>query len=107
MPNYVPIGDFDVEAIVVEFPFDKDYENRINTFLQSNDTNIIKIKKDKEKIIDLKDIILKIEWKDNNLHIQKKIQGASIYDVLLKIFEIKRADAGYYKILRTEMFSSI
>jgi radical SAM-linked protein len=104
LPNYVPVGDFDVESVVVEFPCNTGYEAMLRSFLQSDDTKIIKVKKDKEKVVDLKDIVLNIELKDDKLFVLKKIQGASIFDVLLKIFETKRAAAGYFKILRIEMF---
>jgi len=106
MPNYIPIGDFDVEALVVEFSSISDYEKRLNIFLQSNETTIIKIKKDKEKIVDLKDIILKIVVEVSSFQILKKIQGASIYDILQKVFNIKRADAGFFKIIRKDIFCS-
>ena len=124
--TYTPVSDFDVESVVVVFPSDLSLnENKFNhrdteklhrghregisihAFLSSDDPYITKTKKDKEKIINLKDIILNIEWKDDKLYVLKKIQGASIYDILDKIFGIKRVEAGYYRILRTELSTKL
>jgi radical SAM-linked protein len=104
--NHVPIGQFDVESLVVEFLDCGEHIQKLNDFLLSDDTTITKERKGKIKQTDLKDIILDINWKDDRLLILKKIQGASVFDILNKVFGIKREEAGAYRIVRKEMFCS-
>ena len=108
--NYIPISKFDIESLEVEF---KDlneqakfiYEKKLNLFLIGNDTFIRKVRKGKERNIDLKDIILQVNMKDDKFVIMKKISGASVFDILLKIFNIERVNAGELRIIRKELFA--
>jgi radical SAM-linked protein len=101
--NYTPISDYTVESLIVQFPDITIYKKNLNEYLASNDTTYIKTKKDREKTVDLKHIILDIKWNGNVLCLTKKVQGASVFDVLDKIFELKREDAEGYLIIRKQL----
>ena len=106
--SYIPISEFEIESIVVEFLSIKKEEidlkeKRLNSFLFGNDTIIQKEKKGVLKQINLNDIIQKIYFKDGKLFVVKKIQGASIFDILKKIFDIDRDQVGSLRIVRRHL----
>ena len=82
------------------------YKRSVELYLTSNDKSFKKIKKEKEIIIDLNDILLKITILENKLLLTKKIQGASVYDIIEKIFGITRENAGCFKIVRKNILST-
>ena len=81
------------ESLVVYFDDNVEkYSIMLENFLNKNDTVIIKVKNDVRKEIDLKLIILDIHFEKNKLYLNKIIQGASVFDILKKIFHIDRTD---------------
>jgi len=78
----------------------------LDLFLQSNDTIYKKTRKGTEVEIDLKEIILITSFHDNKLYITKRIKGASIYDIIHKVFGIERKNAACFRLLRKTILSS-
>ncbi|MCL2064629.1 MAG: TIGR03960 family B12-binding radical SAM protein [Candidatus Cloacimonetes bacterium] len=105
--KYIPISDFDIEFLEVEFFIDKsksdEYIRKYNAYVLSNDTIITKERKGIEKQFDLKNIIRDIDFNGKDLFIEKTIQGASVFDILKKIFDIDRDYVDNVKIIRKKM----
>lgn len=104
--KYLPVSAFDVESLEIHFLNDLDVEEMLKRYWEKEDFLIKKMKKDKEKIIDLNEIILSIEVIDFGvLSIYKKISGASVFDILKHIFNIDRDLAGELKIVRKDLLA--
>jgi radical SAM-linked protein len=57
-------------------------------------------KKGTEKVVDLKQIIISLEWDGRILHMQKRLRGAGIFDVLEQVFGIERQETDTIRIVR-------
>ncbi len=102
--DYLPVSNFDMEMLSVEFAEHTSIEENLMKFWQSEDFNFMKIKKGKEKIINLKDIVFSIEQiNPNTIQIIKKINGASVFDILKQVFDIERNSTGEMRICRKEI----
>ena len=99
--NYIPISKIENEVLSVEFSKDIDlYVDRLDCYLSGNDTIIERERKGKTQFIDLKNSIHKIYFHDDKLLIIKRIQGASIFDILKKVFDINRENIDFLRIVR-------
>jgi len=98
--NTIPMKDYDTEIVSVTFDTPVDIQSSLNTFFSGGDTIIFKEKKDGIKSVDLATVILQTSVSENTLHITKKIAGASIYDILDKVWGISRENASGLRIVR-------
>ena len=109
-PYYKPIGDFKYESICVEFlgirqKNIESYKEKLNFFYDGKDTYLERERKGAKRIIDLNDIIINCYFTEDSLYISKKIQGASIFDILKKIFDITRDEIDDLRITRMLLLS--
>ena len=74
-------------------------------FVKQKEFFITRVRKGKSKQIDLKKVINKIQWEDNILTIDKMRVGATIFDVLHYIYDIKREETGSFKITRKKFLA--
>jgi len=79
---------------------EREMKEVITKFRNSPQCLIKRIKKGNEKEVDLKMIINSIELTSGLLIIKKTITGASIFDILLELFEIKRENTAELNITR-------
>jgi len=96
---------FKYEEIEIEIPkqFSEHFEKRTNNFLDSEEWFFTRIRKGKEQTSNLKQLIKEIYLKNNVLNITKSIIGASIFDVLRKIYEVEREKTGDFVIIRKRL----
>ncbi len=66
-----------------------------------------KTKGKKQKKIDLKKIIVKMNWDKNELMIIKKCVGASVFDILKSVFAIPRDETNRFRIIRKEFIHKL
>jgi radical SAM-linked protein len=59
-----------------------------------------KLRKRKERRVNLKNIIKSIEITDNVIKVKKEVIGASIFDILASIFAIPRSETAKFRIIR-------
>jgi radical SAM-linked protein len=101
----IPIGNYLSENVCVEFDNEKitALHPLFDRYLASSSFPFTRERKGKTKTVDLKEIISKIEIYNNKLYITKKIQGASVFDILENIFNIERDSLENLKIVRKEI----
>jgi radical SAM family uncharacterized protein/radical SAM-linked protein len=105
--NYIPISAFDTELLNINFNNSYPIEMYISQYITNINFTFTKVRKGKEKQVNLKDIIYSIEPLENNtLQIIKKINGASVFDILKFIFNIERHSTGNIDICRKELLCS-
>jgi radical SAM family uncharacterized protein/radical SAM-linked protein len=75
-------------------------QQSLNVFNDGTSCVFTKIKKGKEKEIELKDIIVDMTTGKDKLVIIKKVAGASVFNVLETVFGIPREDTGCFTISR-------
>jgi len=102
----IPIKNYIAEVVSVTFESDVDIQQYINAFFADGNTTLQKEKKDGVRVIDLKDVILQIEAKANTVYITKKIAGASVFDILQKIWGINRENASGLRIARVAVIDN-
>lgn len=96
---------FQKEVIKLEFPqkmIDL-YQERVNKFQAVNEWNFTRIRKQRERVVDLKQIIFEMKLDGCSLTLSKKISGASIYDILEYVFDIRRVDSSSLNIQRMKL----
>jgi len=105
---YQPIAAFIYEELEMKINQDdlEFFPHKIIKYNEKDNYQIIKEKKGQKKIINLKDIIVDIKIGEELL-ITKKIQGASIYDILESIFGITREKAGAFQIIRRKIMTKL
>jgi radical SAM family uncharacterized protein/radical SAM-linked protein len=93
------------EVINLDFPekMIDYYQAKIDEFRAENAWQFTRIRKQKEKIVDLKSIIRKMQIDGVTLCIRKKVSGASIYDVLEHLFGIQRVESSGLNIRRVKL----
>ena len=99
------ISDFNIETISVQsdsFEFDF-ITNSIAGFKNEKSIIVEKPKKGKIKEFDLKDLIINIDYYDDCIVIKKQIVGVNIFDILFKVFNIARNQAGALSIKRLSL----
>jgi len=101
--SVLPIKHYDTEVVSVVFDGSVDIQLALEAFYASGDTVLLKEKKDGVRAVDLANVILGMVVNGNTLSITKKIAGASVFDILYKIFSISRENANALKIVRMEV----
>ncbi|MCK4655224.1 MAG: TIGR03936 family radical SAM-associated protein, partial [Candidatus Cloacimonetes bacterium] len=94
---------FEQLTIIPPKELEKQFEKYTNAFLESSEFKFTRIRKGKEKISDLKEIIKEIQWDGSKLEIIKKIVGASIFDVLREVYQIEREETNNFVIIRNRL----
>ncbi|MDP8220511.1 MAG: DUF2344 domain-containing protein, partial [Candidatus Stygibacter frigidus] len=79
------------------------YQLKLRNFLAEKEWQFTKIRKQKEKIVDLKNIVCEMKIEGCSLLLIKKITGASIYDILAHVFDIQRVDSSGLNIQRIDL----
>ncbi len=97
------------ELIIIE-P-DKKFNEKFKTltvkFLKVKKWEISRIRKGKEKISNLKQIIHSITWNGKELEIIKKRVGASVFDILKEVYEVEREKTSSFNIIRKKLIHKI
>ncbi len=100
---------YEFEKISVIPPQDsfKTFQQKTDEFNEAEEWQFTRIRKHKEKIGNLKDIIHKIEWTTGELTVIKKTVGASIFDCLQHIYGIERDKTNDFEIIRRELIHEV
>ncbi|MCF7911694.1 MAG: TIGR03960 family B12-binding radical SAM protein [Candidatus Cloacimonetes bacterium] len=93
------------EVIILELPGKNIdyYQARIREYQTEKQWQFTRIRKQKEKVVDLKTIIREMEIDGVMLRLRKKVSGASIYDVLEHVFGIQRVESSGLNIRRVNL----
>ena len=81
------------------------FKKETASFQNFSELLFIRIRKGKERTVDLKDIVQSLDWTDEKLEITKKIVGASIFDVLEQVYKIERNKTNLFEIIREELIA--
>ncbi len=84
------------ENCTVDFAKIIDEYNKVESF------TFERMRKKKLREVELKNIISKIDWNGRSLLIQKKLQGASLFDILEHLFKIARDETSSFEIIRLD-----
>ncbi len=79
-----------------------DFEKIIESYDNTESFIFEKLRKKKIREVDLKKIISRMEWNGKSLLIQKKLQGASLFDILEYLFKISRNETSSFIIIRLD-----
>jgi len=79
------------------------YQAKVRNFQAEKEWQFSRIRKQKEKIVDLKNIVCEMKIEGCSLKLIKKITGASIYDILAHVFDIQRVDSSGLNIQRIDL----
>jgi len=93
------------EEIKLEFPENMIdiFQAKLINFQSEKKWQFTRIRKGKEKVVDLKDIISEMKIEGSSLNLIKKITGASIYDLLEHVFGIQRVESSGLNIQRIKL----
>jgi len=100
---------YEFEKISVKPPikFFDIFQQKTDEFNKAVEWQFTRIRKGKTKTGDLKNIIHKINWNNNELIVIKKTVGASIFDCLQQIYEIERENTNNFEIIRLELLHNV
>ncbi|MCK4957673.1 MAG: TIGR03936 family radical SAM-associated protein, partial [Candidatus Cloacimonetes bacterium] len=93
---------FNLEEVVVH-PSEKHFtlfQEKASDFLAAENWEFTKIRKKKERLINLKQIVKTLSFEDGNLLVTKEVIGASIFDILEHVFGISREETTKFDIIR-------
>jgi len=99
--------EFEKISVIPPTSFFKTFQQKTDEFNKADEWIFTRIRKGKEKTGNLKSIIHKIEWNNNELIIIKKTVGASIFDCLQHIYEIERENTNDFEIIRRELIHEL
>jgi radical SAM family uncharacterized protein/radical SAM-linked protein len=100
-----PISDYQIETMLIH-PSPQQCAGAVDVVkLCGNDATIKRHRKGKEKIVDINDIILEIKCENGSLIIKKTIQGATVFDIVEKLFGIHREQTAHLSITRTGLYT--
>ncbi|MBW6516690.1 MAG: TIGR03960 family B12-binding radical SAM protein [Candidatus Cloacimonetes bacterium] len=96
------LDDYTYEKIKVSFHANElaYFTNKLTEYESKTNCYFSKERKGKIRELDLKELITGILITNNCLNIEKRIAGASVFDILLSVFSIDREDTGKYDIVR-------
>lgn len=95
--------EFEELIVIPSSDLKTQFEQYTNAFLESSELKFTRIRKGKEKISDLKEIVKEIQWDGSKLEITKKIVGAGIFDVLKQVYHIEREETNNFVIIRNRL----
>ncbi len=118
MPDRLPINKVitlvgkDIRAMnyykfekITIFPpaeFHKNFAELTKNYHKKNELIITRIRKKREKIVDVKSKIQILKWKNNKLEIVKNCVGLSIFDIMENVYKVKREETNLFRIIREE-----
>lgn len=75
----------------------------IKAFEEAEDWTYIRIRREKEKVINIKETVEYIRVTSTGLSIKKKLIGANVFKILEEVFKIPRENTGGFSIVRKEI----
>ncbi|MDP8231867.1 MAG: TIGR03936 family radical SAM-associated protein, partial [Candidatus Zophobacter franzmannii] len=91
------------EEIIEVTPGEKywaDFENKTTDYQKKDSVIIERMRKKKIQTIELKDVIMDINWNNGVLTVTKKLRGASIFHILEHVYGISRDETSSFTIIR-------
>ena len=92
--------NLDITAVEPTEEYLKNFEEFTPKFLEAKSWKFTKIRKRKEREVELKNIVHDIEFKNNRLLVKKAVIGASIFDILEHVYNIPRDETAKFRIIR-------
>ena len=92
--------NLDITAVEPTKEYLKNFEEFTPKFLEANSWKFTKIRKRKEREVELKNIVHAIEFENNILLVKKAVIGASIFDILEHVYKIPRDETAKFRIVR-------
>lgn len=90
-------------SVIPPAEFAELFEKETASFQKCSELLFTRIRKGKERTVDLKEIVQTLNWTGEKLEIKKKIVGASIFNVLEQVYKIERNKTNRFEIIREEM----
>jgi hypothetical protein len=92
-------------SVIPPAEFAELFEKETASFQKCSELLFTRIRKGKERTVDLKEIVQTLNWTGEKLEILKKIVGASIFDVLEQVYKIERNKTNRFEIIREELIA--
>ncbi len=96
---------FEKISVILPTEFAELFEKETASFQKCSELLFTRIRKEKERTVDLKEIVQTLNWTGEKLEIIKKIVGASIFDVLEQVYKTRRNKTNKFEIIREELIS--
>jgi len=98
---------FEEQKVYPEPGMAESFKQKVEEFNVASEFKFTRIRKKREKVTDLKEIVKLIEWKDDHLHVIKRVQGASIFDILEHVFGIHRDNTNRFRVIRKNLIHEL
>jgi radical SAM family uncharacterized protein/radical SAM-linked protein len=92
-------------SVIPPAEFAELFEKETASFQKCSEFLFTRIRKGKERTVDLKEIVQTLNWTGEKLEIIKKIVGASIFNVLEQVYKIERNKTNRFEIIREELIA--
>ena len=94
---------FEKISVIPPVEFTELFEKETAYFHKCSELLFTRIRKGKERTVNLKDIVQTLNWTGEKLEIIKKIVGASIFNVLEQVYKTERNKTNRFEIIREEL----
>ncbi len=98
---------FEKQEVYPETGMAESFQQKADDFNKATEFSFIRVRKKRETVTDLKDIIQTLEWCDDHLHVIKKVKGASIFDILEQVFGIHRDNTNRFRVIRKNLIHEL
>lgn len=98
---------FEEQEVYPEPGMADSFQQKVDEFNSATEFSFTRIRKKREKVTDLKDIVQLIEWNTDHLHVIKKVKGASIFDILEQVFGIHRDNTNRFRVIRKNLIHEL
>ncbi|MBL7149975.1 MAG: TIGR03960 family B12-binding radical SAM protein [Candidatus Cloacimonetes bacterium] len=94
---------YEKASVIPPAEFAELFEKETTSFQNCSELLFTRIRKEKERTVDLKEIVQTLNWTGEKLEITKKMVGANIFDVLEQVYKIERNKTNRFEIIREEL----